>query len=76
MQRRMSSFAMGKTVQGVHENNPIGAGRQPMDYYKDPRNIGRNVENSFARHGVEMPQSVGDSIDAARQGESPKGIDA
>ena len=46
-----------------------------MDYYRDPRNTGRNVEESFSRHGVELPQSVRETIDAARDGQVPKGID-
>ena len=73
MQRRMSSFAMCKTTAGVHESTSRSAGSR--DYYSDPRNIGRNVEASFERHGVEMPATVRESIDAARSGETPKGID-
>jgi len=46
-----------------------------MDYYRDPRNIGRNVEESFSRYGVEIPKSVRESIDAARDGHLPQGID-
>lgn len=73
MERRMSTFAMGKTVAGVHEANPMGGNSR--DYYSDPRNIGRHVEESFAKHGVEMPDSVRQSIDSARSGETPKGLD-
>ena len=74
--RRMSSFAMGKTAQSVHEKYPTGPGARPLDYYSDPRNIGRQVEESFSRLGVEMPESVRDTIDAARQGDLPEGLDA
>lgn len=73
MERRMSTFAMGKSESGVHEANPMGSSSR--DYYSDPRNIGRNVEESFARHGVDMPDSVRQSIDSARSGEAPKGLD-
>ncbi len=73
MERRMSTFAMGKSVAGVHEANPRGSSSR--DYYSDPRNIGRNVEESFARHGMDMPDSVRQSIDSARSGETPKGLD-
>ncbi|MCY3691341.1 MAG: zinc ribbon domain-containing protein [Chloroflexota bacterium] len=73
MERRMSTFATGKTVSGVHEANPVGS--RSRDYYSDPRNIGRHVEESFARHGVDMPDSVRQSIDSARSGEAPKGLD-
>ncbi len=73
VERRMSTFAMGKTDAAVHEANPMGGGSR--DYYSDPRNIGRHVEESFTRHGVAMPNSVRESIDAARSGETPKGLD-
>ena len=73
MQRRMSSFAMGKTTAGVHESTPANAGSR--EYYNDPRNIGRHVEDSFARHGVAMPATVRESIDAARSGAAPQGLD-
>ena len=75
MQRRMSSFAMGKTTQGVHEQFPSLGGGSALDYYSDPRNIGRNVEESFQRHGMEMPDSVRDNIAAAREGSLPKDLD-
>lgn len=73
MARRMSTFAMGKTTAGVHEASPMDGRSQ--DYYTDPRNIGRHVEESFTRHGVTMPNSVRQSIDAARSGVFPKGLD-
>ena len=75
MQRRMSSFAMGKTVQSVHEQFPALGGGSALDYYSDPRNIGRNVEESFQRHGLDMPDSVRDNIAAAREGTLPKDLD-
>ena len=75
MERRMSSFAMGKTVASVHESFAPGSEHRSPDYYSDPRNIGRNVESAFSKHGMEMPQSVRDNIDAARSGETPTGLD-
>ena len=69
----MSTFAMGKTTGAVHDAHPTGGSSR--DYYSDPRNIGRHVEESFARHGVDMPDSVRESIDSARSGEAPKGLD-
>ena len=75
MQRRMSSFVLGKTVSSVHQYLPSGRPAGGLDYYRDPRNIGRNVEESFSRHGVEMPQPVRESIDVAREGHLPQGID-
>ena len=75
MHRRMSSFALGKTTQSVQDQYSPGAATSAMDYYSDPRNIGRNVEESFQRHGVEMPESVRDNIAAAREGSLPKDLD-
>lgn len=75
MQRRMSSFAMGKSAQSVHQQYPDSSGGPSPDYYSDPRNIGRQVEESFQRYGMEMPSSVRHTINAAREGELPKGLD-
>jgi hypothetical protein len=75
MQRRMSSFAMGKSAQSVHQQHPSSSSTPSLDYYSDPRSIGRHVEESFQRYGMEMPSSVRDTIDAARAGELPKGLD-
>jgi len=75
MQRRMSTFALGNTVNSVHQNHPSKPGAPDLDYYRDPRNSGRNVEESFSRCGMEMPESVRETIDAAREGDLPKGLD-
>ncbi len=75
VRRVLSSFAMGKSARAEQDNFSSGQGGPPLDYYRDPRNIGRHVEDSFARHGVEMPESVRDTIQAAREGDLPKGLD-
>ncbi len=73
MQRRMSSFTMGKTTQSVHAQYPSSAAAG-LDYYSDPRNIGRHVEESFKQYGMELPPSVRETIEAAREGDLPKGV--
>ena len=75
MRRRMSSFALGKSADSVHERSSAGSGSGGLDHYSDPLKIGRNVEESFARHGMEMPETVRETIDAARDGQLPKGLD-
>ena len=77
MQRAISTFTYPKSLTTTHQEYgpPPGPGVPSMDYYKDPRNVGRHVEESFQKYGVEMPQSVRDNIDAARQGELPEGLD-
>ena len=76
VRRRMSSFALGKTTRSVQERYPSSSEVPPQDYYSDPRNIGRHVEESFQRYGMDLPQSVRDTIEAAREGELPQGMDA
>ena len=77
MRRAVSAFAYHKSLKTVHDESgaPSGPGASSADYYKDPRNIGRHVEDAFHKHGVEMPDSVRDTIDAARQGSLPEGLD-
>ena len=75
MDRCMSSFTLGKTISAVHNNLSTGRGHRSHDYYKDPRNIGRGVEDAYSKFGKDIPQSVRDNIDAARSGETPKGLE-
>ena len=76
MTRAVSTFAYHKSLQAIHEaSRPPAPGAPSLDYYSDPRNIGRNVEETFRRHDVDMPDSVRDRIDAARSGEVPDGLD-
>ena len=74
LERRISSFALGRGTAAMPEPSG-GAGGNPLHYYRDPRNIGRHVEESFHRHGVAMPSAVRDTIDSARQGNLPKQLD-
>ena len=59
------TFKFGGTINNSAADN----------YYSDPSNIGKNVEESFSRHGVQMPDSVRKSIDDARGGKMPDGLD-
>jgi hypothetical protein len=45
-----------------------------LDYYKDPRNIGRWAETRTKELGVEMPSQVQEMIQAAREGEMPDAV--
>ena len=45
-----------------------------LDYYKDPSNIGKNVEASFEKMGMELPRSVKESIQSGREGIMPEDI--
>ena len=71
--RRMSSFAKGRTTQSIHRQH-LSPSTSSLDNYRDPRNIGRHVEDSFKQFGVNIPESVRNTIDAAREGDLPKGV--
>ena len=73
--RCMSSFSLGKTVSSIHQRFSLGSKHRSPDYYNDPSNIGRGVEDAYSKFEKEMPQSVRDNIDAARSGEIPKGME-
>jgi hypothetical protein len=75
MHRRISSVVVGKTARSAQGKYSASSGVPPSDYDSDPRNIGRRVEESFARYGTEMPGSVREVIEAAREGDLPKGLD-
>jgi hypothetical protein len=74
MEKQVSGFFVGATGESVRSK--IGLSQNnPMEYYKDPRNIGRNTEDIFKRYGQEVPSPVKDVIESARQGDLPKGLD-
>ena len=50
-------------------------GSPDSSYFSDPSNIGRRVEEGFKRYGVDMPETVRETIDEARQGKMPEGLD-
>ncbi|MFN3974174.1 MAG: FmdB family zinc ribbon protein [Dehalococcoidia bacterium] len=72
MRRLVSPFAYHKSIQTIHEESGPPPKFPTMDYYKDPRNIGRYVEEKFKEFGMELPKGVKEQIEAARQGEVPK----
>ena len=75
MQRLISSFAHHKSVATIHQESGPPSGYADPNYYSDPRNIGRNVEESFRKHGMDVPDSVQETIKAARDGDLPKGME-
>jgi hypothetical protein len=75
MLRAISTFATGRSSRPAQDNYSSEMRGSPQNHYPDPRNIGRHVEDSYSRHGVEMPESVRNTIQAAREGTLPKGLD-
>ena len=74
MEKQVSVFSVGVTEESVHRKTGTGQ-NNAMDYYKDPRNIGRNAEDTFKRYGKEVPESLKAAIKSSRQGNLPKGLD-
>lgn len=72
--RVVSRFAYHKSTQTVWEESGEPRRSPGPDYYKDPRNIGRWTEEKFKEMGMEMPGSVKEEIQAAREGELPKSL--
>lgn len=75
MRQAVSRFAIGKTVRQVHEQTGPMPRYSDSSHYEDPRNIGRNVEAAFDRYGMDLPGEIRESIDAAREGTPPEGLD-
>ena len=75
VRRTMSSFAYHKSASTRGSAPAFDAPGSSLEYYSDPSNVGRRIEESFNSQGVEMPKSVRENIDAARRGKAPEGLD-
>ena len=75
LHRAVSSFAYHKSLSRVHQESGPTPAYPADDFYQDPRNIGRNVEDTFQKHGMDLPGEVREAIDSARDGNLPKGLD-
>ncbi len=71
MQRAISRVAVHKTEQQILEEYGTPQPGGGPDSYKDPRQIGRWVEQRFEQMGMDLPQEARTMIDAAREGEFP-----
>ena len=73
--RQISSVARLRTDKDViDEYGAPGLGGRPEDHYRDPRQIGRWVEQRFEEYGMDLPDETRDMIDAAREGELPDSV--
>ena len=72
--RAPAKFAYHRSEQGVLERYGVpGPYARPEDY-KDPRQIGRWVEQRFGEMGLDLPSEARTMIDAARAGELPEPV--
>lgn len=74
MTRIIGGFAYHRSMQTIHEESGAPSSHNSPDYYKDPRNIGRWAEKKFSDMGMEMPGSLQEKIQAAREGELPESM--
>lgn len=73
-ERLISSFAYHKSTKTIHEESGEPSLESGMDFYKDPRNIGRWTEKKFKDMGMDVPSEIRQEIDAAREGELPASL--
>ncbi len=69
--RALSRFATLRTEQQVMEQYGMPEAGAGPDAYKDPRQIGRWVEQRFDQLGMDLPDEARTMIDAARSGDLP-----
>jgi len=74
LKRAVSRVAYHRTEQQIMEQYGTPEPGAGPDAYKDPRQIGRWVEQRFEQMGMELPQEARTMIDAARQGEFPEPV--
>ncbi|MBI2869886.1 MAG: zinc ribbon domain-containing protein [Chloroflexi bacterium] len=75
MARLISRFAIHRTLKDVHQSSGEPGPGRGLDYYKDPRNIGRWAERKLEEAGMEVPAGLRAEIDAARDGALPDGLE-
>ena len=71
LNRAISRVAVHRTEQQIMEQYGMPDPAGGADSYKDPRQIGRWVEQRFDQMGMELPGEARKMIDAAREGEFP-----
>ena len=74
LKRAVSRVAYHRTEQQILEDYGVPDPGAGPDAYKDPRQIGRWVEQRFEQMGMDLPQEARTMIDAAREGEFPEPV--
>jgi putative FmdB family regulatory protein len=74
LKRAISRVSIGRTESQILEQYGTPQPGQGPDAYKDPRQIGRWVEQRFDQMGMELPAEARQMIDAAREGEFPEPV--
>lgn len=74
MARLVGAVAYHRSMQTIHAESGEPSMHNSPDFYKDPRNIGRWAEKRFSEMGMDMPDSLKEKIQAAREGELPESM--
>jgi len=72
LSRLISRVAVHKSTKTIWEES--GTPATNPNYYNDPRNIGREMEDRFKSMGEEMPSEVSSMLQAAREGDLPESV--
>jgi hypothetical protein len=70
----VTTFSHHKSLKTIWEESGEPKRNSGLDYYKDPRNIGRWTEKKFKELGIDMPRQIAEQIQAARGGELPDSV--
>ena len=74
LERAPARFAYHRSEQRVLEDYGVPGANARVEDYKDPRQIGRWVEQRFDQMGMELPSEARRMIDAAREGDFPEPV--
>ncbi len=74
LKRAISRVAYHRTGQQIMDDYGVPDPAAGPDAYKDPRQIGRWVEQRFEQMGMDLPAEARTMIDAAREGEFPEPV--
>ena len=72
--RAPAKVAYHRSGQSIVEQYGVPDPGAGPEAYRDPRQIGRWVEQRFDEMGMELPQEARTMIDAAREGEFPEPV--
>src|SRR5579872_1151171 len=74
LERAPTKFAYHRSEQRILEDFGVPGREARVEEYKDPRQIGRWVEQRFDQMGMELPSEARRMIDAAREGDFPEPV--
>lgn len=74
LKRLITAFTYHRPAESVREFSGEPDTSLGPEYYRDPRHIGRWVENKFKRMEADLPGQIKEQIRAAREGELPDSL--